>query len=771
MKTATSADARYSVDASLDILHRLLDEESLVLAQLTYVVEHIHAPLLEGCNPMRAAQRGRQPQSSTAPKPPEVLTFAQHWELFANIATLQGAQSVIVSKLEAAVSQSTHLLEQQQQLRWQGTKRSPRIKNSTASGSEEDVGELHTIPELFCSASMRHYMAEHMMYSLNYCRSIAPRVMDLWRLWRCRCCKQASTNLNSEEQQQWQRYHRFLRFLYDLSGESGVPGDPRVVSTRLPDTPATTTRPLHGHAGSISSNNFNTTGGGRLSSVLTQDVPPIPPDWGGFETLLVLLATPLASLRRYMHVARCLIESQCLGRSMRQRLQTEFVDVVALRVAEEGSIMLDELAKQDNAHIMALIDEVAAPAPPGSSEKKYPRIRPDTDGSRTLVHCGRLTKRFRRGRHERLVFLFSDWLCYVEELANGRMRLRASISLEALKVVELDDAAAPEMPHGFDVVTKETRLTFFAPTREQKQQWVDALRSTVKTHEKRVQRCAALQQQSGDVARLMRATAPPLSHNSRLHRQQRADRVRQKRIEHRSMATSTVTKSSLPEASPVSAVSSNSAKKWRFSSSRPPHGSFDVTPWAQQSTDTVHRRVRSTDFLPTSWASPKENSAEEVDTLTVVDASLGAGGGGINTGGLLLSPCDSRKPPRTPMARLLSERFQESSLQPSCNSNASSPKAKDASQANEGEGNERKESGREVGGEEEEEEEGDDRSGHGSANDDKPYEVETIQQQLLLSSAAVVEIEGGINVGSSRSSSSDNRHDGRVEKTVLDESE
>ncbi|ORC85992.1 uncharacterized protein TM35_000311780 [Trypanosoma theileri] len=876
----TTADARHSVEATLNILRRLLDEESLILSQLTYVVAHIHDPLLEGCKPVDPTGKGIQKQQQNGKKGdikiPAILTFAQYWELFANIATLTEAQSTLVGKLESAITYSTSILEQQdEKLKSKASHDGERINtsgrslsnnrkkkeeeekkkekavvsgdsnnnnNNNNSSSVGDVDVLQIIPEIFCSAAMRHYVAEHMMYSLNYTRNIAPRVLQLWRLWRARLDK----HINAEERQQLTLYGRFLHFLWDTMGrERGVPDDPRVVCTRLPETPPTNTNTTntttsannnndnnhsHNHNSNNHNNNNNNNNNNTIKSsssssfqALVNEPPPIPRDWRGFETLLVLLATPLASLRRYMHVARCLVESRFLRKTMRTHLQSEFVDVVALRLAEEGSIVLDELARQDVEHIIALIDESAvsplSAQPPfasstvapslsstlnntmgtatistnsittnntitttnntntntnttagtpismiGPGGKKCPRIPPDLDGSRTLIHYGHLTKRFRRGRHERLLFLFSDLLCYVEELTNGRMRLRASIALETIKVVELDDTA--DAVNAFDIVTNESRLTFFAPTPEQKHQWVDALRSTVMAYVKKTKKWAAeaninintntiegtaaaaaaaaaaagvlgqqqqqqqlqslsyqQKQQSGDVVRLISATAPPLPHNSRLQRQRRVDQVRQERLLMRRLSvqsntnatittntnTTTNTAATLTtfratshiEPSPASVTSGSSDKRRRAFSWRSPHGNFDVTHWAQQSTDTVHRRVRSTDFLSRSWTpqSPYERSTGDIEILrhhnqhnqqqhpplappssipsipigfsafsgeddnnspsshhenntTTTTTTTTTTAAGVDTPG---------KPPRTPMMRLMSERFQEQS--------------------------------------------------------------------------------------------------------------
>ncbi|KAF8277469.1 putative PH domain containing protein [Trypanosoma cruzi] len=714
-------DARFPLDFSFDILRRVLDEESLVLAQLAYIVGNLHDPILQSCGHGNVAtgpwrSHGNNKSNAVGTKQqPAILRFAQYWELFANIATLHGAQSTIVEKLEEVVNNRTHLLDQQQGQKKEvksghGAAGNLHMRSSSSSSSSSDgrtdegMRGPQSILELFCSAAMRHYIAEHMMYSLNYSRNIAPRVMELWRLWRCRCGKNTNAHLSARERQELESYMEFLYFLWHaFGGEDGVPDDPRVIFTRLPETLLVKSqKPKKDRAG------HNT----AVVPVKMPDAPSIPPNWRGFETLLVLLATPLASLRRYMHVARCIIESQSLPIPVRQRLQVDFVDLLVLRLAEEHSIVFDELAKQDISHIMALIDEVSSPAPSEAHKKKFPRIRLDEDGSRTLVHYGRLIKRFRRGRHERLVFLFSDWLCYVEEQTNGRMRLRASISLESLRVVELDDTA--EVVNGFDIVTKDMRLTFFAPTLEQKRQWVDALRNTTEAYKVKVQQLASPRRQDisqqqqqqqqknkslGHLACQTRVTALPLSHNSRLRRQQRADHALQRRLERRSTAELATTNSLVADETPAPVMGTDAERKQPALSFRPLHGNFDVTYWAQQSTETVHKRVRSSDLLRSSWAlqSPHDpnacepkavapgmdplNHGNNSTTTDAADCSVHSADAPASAGH---SPTSPRVPPRAVLSRLLSERFQEPSLPPLYSGgNANSPLPENVSE-NEG---------------------------------------------------------------------------------------
>lgn len=634
-------------DVPLDILRRMLDEESRLLGQLTYVVEEIHDPIFAHCGSMAMTTSSTEGtdtdsgrSSSGAHKrgeePPEVLTFAQYWKLFANIATLRTAQATVVGKLEKVVHRRTHLLQQRGEI-CSGRR---LLGSSPDREREEEMSDQNDILEVFCSPAMEHYTAEHMMYTLNYSRNIAPSVIKLWQRWCCRRDKHVS----AAERQELASYVPFLHFLWNAFGkERGVPSDSRVIFTVLPETTV-----------GISSSQEQHYNKDFIFSSSMQDAPPIPSNWRGFETLLILLATPLASFRRYIHVARCLVESQSLALPVRRELRMGFVNLLAPRVEEEGGLVLDELARHDVAHIIALMDEgtILETGHPECSEKKSFQLCPDTNGNRLLVHYGRLIKRFCRGRHERLVFLFSDCFCYVEEQANGRMRLCGSISLEALQVVELDDTA--DMVNGFDVVTRKTRLTFFAPTPEQKQHWVDVLRNTAEEQKAKARQQTSLRghnqkecwQPVGGGARLVHPPALSLPRASRLCQQQHADQILQRRLERLALTDPAPVQVSSAETPPAREASSAVTRKQRAVPLRSASANFDVTHWAQHSTDTVHRRMCSLDVRPTPWTltSPHE-STFVVECTTPAEASLRHA-----------SP-RGRRPASTPL--LISERFPE----------------------------------------------------------------------------------------------------------------
>lgn len=630
-----TAENNSHVDVSLDILRRMLDEESTLLAQLTYVMEHIHNPIHQRCSTKE--QTGFLGENSSSAvydknKLTQILTFEQYWEMFANIATLHSAQSVVVGKLEEALNYRPHLQQENEQRRQQQEQRQKNNSNNNneryvrSSANKRNINEAkgqHGIIEPFCSLAMRHYIAEHMMYTLNYSRNIAPNVMRLWRCWRV-CCGDKHSNA---EQQKLEMYMPFLHFLWDVfEGKSGVPKDPRAVFTRLPETISLklSSQLSEDRRHSCSRSHISSSSSGPIPGA-----PPIPLDWRGFETLLALLAAPLSSLRRYLHVARCLIESRSLAPSLHRRLQIDFVDVVWSQVEEESSIVLEQLARYDVSHIVALFVEGPAlsSAQHEASQKKSPYILPDRDGSRVLVHYGRLVKRYCRGRHERLVFLFSDWFCYVDEHSNGRMRLCASISLDMLQVVEFDDTA--ESANGFHIVTKAMRLTFFAATQEEKRQWVEALRNTAEAHKAKKQRQAQLQAQRKErekeqqrrcnhLARVVQTSALTLSVTSRLRQQQHADRLLQRRMKSLAVAESSTAADSSDAKNTSLFTSHDMSGKKQQNETPPPFANvtFDVANWAQQSTNTAHRRIRSMDLASHLWspAPPCDQQQEEKPT-------------------------------------------------------------------------------------------------------------------------------------------------------------
>nr|CCC53874.1 conserved hypothetical protein [Trypanosoma vivax Y486] len=557
-----------SAQKVVSTLQNLLKEEDATLTRLTYLMDFIHDPLVNSCKspPSPTHQSLRSSNVKNGGGVPEILSPVLIRNLFANVAALRGIHSAVVMRLAMALSEVTVRLEELKAGNESGFE-----LVSQGSETTEDVLELEKVVEVFCSNVMQKYVAEHMKFSLHYSRSISPCLLEMWQTF-CPTHNRSGANGNHlsvdnfystrpmGRRTDFSSYRGFVRFLWCLmGGERGVPDDPRASGARMPDystrggeaksSPSTSSSTPHSTGGAVASTAEQVNFIFASSIAMTED-PHIPANWRGFETLLALLSSPLASLRRFVHVGSLLVGSNCLAKSLKQQLQVQFLVPVSTRVAEEENMALSELAKQDAKNITNLIEGADATTSeeatslPGYKDKKFTRVDPFSDGSRVLVHRGRLTKRFRRGRHERVVFLFSDWLCYAEDLANGRLRLRASLSLDGLKVVELNNGTDCE--NSFDVVTPKMRFSFIAPTREQRQQWVNALRSTVQLYEKRSHRPSAppKQQREGaaDVApeRAPTAKGMVLFSGSRLLRQQRSDYYLQEQLKRRATLSAAV---------------------------------------------------------------------------------------------------------------------------------------------------------------------------------------------------------------------------------------
>lgn len=561
------------------ILRRLLEDESILLLQLSYVIANIHDPIIESCDPSypklfpptllpvvvaekvlpssvlppeRAVQAAPEapstlsPSSSTvkrkngkpanctdpspAPSAGRLMTFGQYWELFANLNTLYGAQTRLVNSVQDTVDRLTALLDrlerEAEELEVKHTlsvmgNRDEKNPGNHASGPQQpplnalpplpaassatpqsrkgdhNESSLDDLSEIVCGfftgATMLAYMAEHMMYTINYTNRAAPRLLELAKLWRWSLGPLASTNsavpgttptgssvsaapgqLQPDDCATLQQYARFLDFIYRSFGPSGIPSDSRVSLAALPEHIAGT--PPHVKSPGQKGGKRNTCG---VRNPSCADLPPIPPDWRGFNTFVMLLATPLPSLRRYTHVARCLAGSKALPDHARQALQSDYVEVAAARLGEENTTVMSDLAQHDVASLMNLIDG----GRPSCGDETLTRFRQPDDGTRVLVHYGRLAKRSGRGRHERLVFLFSDWLCYVEERGSSRLRLRAAMPLDTLRVLDVADAPAMDLTNCFELIGAQTkRYIFLASTPEQKIQWISAIRCTIKQH-------------------------------------------------------------------------------------------------------------------------------------------------------------------------------------------------------------------------------------------------------------------------------------------------
>lgn len=719
-----------------------------------------------------AAKKGTTVTTSACALTRVPLTFSQYWDLFANLPTLCMVHLTLVQQLDTVIERLTYLVEElhptvggtgdQTGAAEEPQGNPPHLSVSSlatrkhvsalrhspsaaaaaaaaAAGPRSVFNEIGTLVcELFGAELMRHYTAEHMMYTVKYTQRTAPLLLRLSRLWRW-CDATDLGALSEADRDVVQQHALFLDFVWRTLGASGVPADDRVqlptppevrqarAAAGSPTAAAAPTAAGPGTGGAVSSakspflaaevlgaaagggGGSSGAGGARrqrpspaVSGSSTVPLPPIPATWEGFSTLLHLLATPLNTLRRYCHVARCLVESGALLPKDRDRLQYSFVDVAALRLSEEVNLVMEELCLHDVTSIMALMDmpsgspggtsggggvglvsgahaghtvaegsgmSGATPAPGVVAAAAAARTSGDYT-NRALIHYGRLVKRFGRGRHERLAFLFSDWMCYVEECSNGRFRVRGTIPLPGLRVVQVRDDPSLDTVNCFELVSPSLpkRVIFYAATPEQRDQWIDAIRYTVRRfaesqQQQQQQRQAALSRSSnslhrssvavpavttagdGDIASVMRDTAPMLPPNSRLSRQRRNDGVWQDYVDvqRRLAEMALLAGRAVPAAATAGAAGLSTPSLAGFSVSAsggvgvggaggaglpsfssvvlsPPaanlpssdpsrDGSFagqrsasahrqldyDVTPWSQRA--SVHRRIRSQDLI------------------------------------------------------------------------------------------------------------------------------------------------------------------------------
>ncbi|CAG9569678.1 conserved hypothetical protein [Leishmania major strain Friedlin] len=525
------------------------------------------------------------PSSTSRAEARVPLTLSRYWAIFANLPTLYTVHLTLVQQLDKVLLRLTQIVDElhpaTQDTENGGVLHSSAampvpdaalntckdvsaLRNPSASpaaGARSVYNEIGAmVCEFFGSDLMKHFMAEHMMYTVKYTQQGAPQLLRLSRLWRW--CAEPSgssgvsaaslTHLSEMDRKMILENDLFLDFLWRSFGPSGIPADDRVcipASMELKqctaaggqDQALSRARALAGGSG-VTRRSRST----AAASSPAARLPPIPAMWEGFHTLLVLLATPLSILRRYSHVARCLVESGALLPNDRKRLQSCFVNVAALRISEETNLVMEELCLHDVRGIMALMDIPGASTNSGGAGVEpintgaVPALSstgaPANRSNRVLIHYGRLLKRFERGRHERLIFLFSDWMCYAQESSNGRFRVRGTIPLAGLRVVEACDNPSMDMVNCFELVAPSLskRITLYAASPEQRDQWVDAIRYTVRRFEGQRQRQAATNGSAhnsntnmaagdGGMPSAMRPTAPILIPKSRLSRQRHND--------------------------------------------------------------------------------------------------------------------------------------------------------------------------------------------------------------------------------------------------------
>ncbi|AYU76508.1 PH domain containing protein, putative [Leishmania donovani] len=794
--------------ACLRVLHRLLQDEEVTLAQLSYLIENVHDPLAHVClppsqrpmvvaipqlsspsasvlnrysspakhahpsvpstmaaaaaNEVKARRLPPQPAvvETAAPAPKEAtppktakstgrmrktsrkasrtgavstkasssssasraearvpLTFSQYWAIFANLPTLYTVHLTLVQQLDKVLLRLTQIVDELHPATQDTAssevlhssaaipvpdaalntrKHASALRNPSASpaaGARSVYNEIGImVCEFFGSELMKHFMAEHMMYTVKYTQQAAPQLLRLSRLWRW--CAESSgssgvsaaslTHLSEMDQKTILQNDLFLDFLWRSFGPSGMPDDDRVCIPASPELQQRTAAGGQGQALPPARALAGGSGGARRSrptaaaSSPAAHLPPIPAMWEGFRTLLVLLATPLSILRRYSHVARCLVESGALLPNYRKRLQSCFVDVAALRISEETNLVVEELCMHDVRGIMALMDIPGAstnsggsggePSNSGAVAALCSAGAPANHSSRVLIHYGRLLKRFGRGRHERLIFLFSDWMCYAEESSNGRFRVRGTMPLSGLRVVEARDDPSLGTVNCFELVlpSLSKRITLYAASPEQRDQWVDAIRYTVRRFEAQRQRQAATNGSArssdmntaagdGGMPSVMRPTAPMLMSNSRLSRQRHNDikwqaygNLQRRTTEMAPQASHMISGAArvpLPAVAggPVGGSSSfpvchspppanipsgdpspnNSAVRHRSGSTHR-HLDYNIAPWSARA--SVHRRIRSQELIAVHQQQLAVSSSH-IATPTQADGAPPGGGG------------------------------------------------------------------------------------------------------------------------------------------------
>ncbi|CUG89843.1 Hypothetical protein, putative [Bodo saltans] len=504
--------------------------------------------------------------------------------------------------------------------------------DESAEGGFEDHVDSAEVLALFRGTAMMHFLAEHMMYTLQLCRSIMPTLCTLIDGVRVlRSQHQMQTSLLSS-----------MRFGFGGAaggGGGGAATNQQQTATanikgNAPLLPAaaaaafdmsTSSRLFPGNGNpSESPRKSSIVGASAASGGLTvaaiagaaphdqrlalvakyerfvgfametlsqssevldlekrflPEVDPLAPSsklsaTAPLEELLLHLTSPLPSLQRYLHAARCLVECKCFGEAAEKELVDNFISLAFERGAQEGTLVLDQVSQQDVGSILKNMDDVTLPV----------------NDNRVLIHSGRLTKRFRRGRHDRLMFVFSDALCYVEELSNGRYRVRGQILLEGggatnnnnigvvppssltaelstmttppprtstsaatnvadsqrrlssaflppvvcspsgVFVMDVEDNPSESISHAFNLVVPATGITylFFTQDAVQKRAWLDVFSFAFQVS-RRSKVIAEKQQQTGEGPSLVRNEVQTLPRTSRLERQRREDYRVQKR--------------------------------------------------------------------------------------------------------------------------------------------------------------------------------------------------------------------------------------------------
>ena len=484
----------------------------------------------------------------------------------------------------------------------------------------------------FGDPCMSHFIAEHMMYTLNYGRTIFPMLTEL-------IDAVISTSSSSTSD----------------SSAAAAPATP--LQREL------TAKTFSKLLSFLKSASLAATSHGLHKSYLPEVDPmavkgPMWTDAAPVEELLLYLATPLSSLQRYVLAARCLIECHCFSGAS-EGVLVQFVQTAALRGAEEGSLLLDQCSSHEVSALIARMEGFTAP----QAE------------SRTLIHYGRLLKKFRRGRHVRLMFVFSDVLCYVEELSNGRLRVRGLLPVDSsppLSIRDVDDVPEQNILNCFEITAGGVLYVFFAESQPQKAHWMVTLQYAVNAAQRRKHPNMVAKATSGDIITTVRSTWATTQQNSRLGRQRRDDTkmqmqaIKQQQQQHQRVISRVSSTGGVAPYAATPPSLTTFAALTSVGSARPPVGavignlavsaagnetptdkesrrkaiarqslraSFDVSHWNQMS--TAHQRVRSQDVIGQLMRTASGGPAELLspDSLSVSSfAPAAAAGNGVGGG-------------------------------------------------------------------------------------------------------------------------------------------
>ncbi|CCW69519.1 unnamed protein product [Phytomonas sp. Hart1] len=433
-----------------------------------------------------------------------------------------------------------------------------------------EVAEI--ILSLFTSDVLNLFIYEHVDYVMNYIHKAMPLVQRLAAAsqqtmdvgpnsWIFPAPMRHKKPISRDE---LAGYEGFIKILRRALGPSGVPNDARVCSRSLLEVFSREDGPYNSRQGDC--------------GVVRASKPPlgIPEGWRGFETFLGLLSAPLPSLRRIVYAMNCLLHSGVLDGGNHERFRHQLEEILP-RMGRETNMVLDDLLQRDVEHVEALWGTPSwrsilesewfhafKHCEMARSEANRVQIGPvpECRGGSVLLHKGRLYERTNHDNHYVMLFLFSGWVCFGEELGPTSLRLRGSMPLETLRVLDVEDLPPLNFTNGFKLISPKIKdLTLFAKTPEEKRYWVEIIQDAIEQHTQ----CAASNRNEvnptlryyrrhhfknrGNLSpkrgagipameeissrRMVSPALPPFSNKSRLFQQREADAQRQTHLQPR----------------------------------------------------------------------------------------------------------------------------------------------------------------------------------------------------------------------------------------------